>query len=339
MTAENVTRVPFETMKQRFYEVLIRLKFPREKAKTCAAIFAGNSLDGVYSHGVNRFPRFVEQVKKGHIKPLANAKKTARIGAIEQWDGQLAPGPVTAVQATGRAMELASENGLGLVALSNTNHWMRGGTYGWQCAQEGFAFIGWTNTIANLPAWGAKTCKLGNNPLVFAIPYQNEAIVLDMALSQFSYGKMEDAQELGHELPFPGGFNKDDELSTNPADILESGRPLSIGYWKGAGLALLLDLMASLLSAGLSTSALTRQNKEEYGVSQVFIAIDLKQLDNFPTMEQTIRAVLDDFQSAEKVSPESSIRYPGQRVLITREINKIKGIPVKTELWEQILSL
>tara|TARA_R110002050_G_scaffold151855_2_gene279089 strand:+ start:13230 stop:14249 length:1020 start_codon:yes stop_codon:yes gene_type:complete len=339
MPDKNITHVPFEIMKQRFYEVLIQLKFPKEKAKTCAAIFAGNSLDGVYSHGVNRFPRFVDYAKKGYINPRANPKRTAQIGAIEQWDGQLAPGPSNAVQATGRAMELGSENGLGLVALANTNHWMRGGAYGWQCAQEGFAFIGWTNTIANLPAWGAKTCKLGNNPLVFAIPYQDEAIVLDMALSQFSYGKMEDLQKKGEELPLPGGFDLHNQFSTKPSEILESGRPLPVGYWKGAGLSLLLDLLATLLSAGLSTSALSRQNKAEYGVSQVFIAIDLKQLDNFPAMEQTIQAVLDDFQSAEKVSPESSLRYPGQRVLITRGINRIKGIPVDTDLWQQIQNL
>ena len=74
-------------------------------------------------------------------------------------------------------------------------------------------------------------------------------------------------------------------------------------------------------------------------MSQVFIAIDLKQLDNFPAMEQTIQAVIDDFQSAEKVSPESSLRYPGQRVLITRGINRIKGIPVDTDLWQQIQNL
>jgi len=339
MPDENLIRVPFDLMKQQFYDVLIGLKFPKEKAKTCAAIFAGNTLDGIHSHGINRFPRFVDYIKKGYIKPQASPKRIAQAGAIEQWDGQLAPGPSNAVQATGHAMELASENGLGLVALANTNHWMRGGAYGWQCAQEGFAFIGWTNTIANLPAWGAKTCKLGNNPLVIAIPYQDEAIVLDMALSQFSYGKMEDLQKKGEELPLPGGFNKNDQLSTIPAEILESGRPLPIGYWKGAGLSLLLDLLATLLSAGLSTSAISRQNKAEYGVSQVFIAIDLKQLDNFPVMEQTIQAVLDDFQSAEKVSPESSLRYPGQRVLITREINKIKGIPVDAGLWEQIKNL
>ncbi|MGQ7870495.1 3-dehydro-L-gulonate 2-dehydrogenase [Sunxiuqinia sp. sy24] len=339
MHSDYITRVSFEIMKTRFLEVLTGLNFPEEKAATCAAIFANNSLDGVYSHGVNRFPRFVEYIKKGYIKPDLEAKCQAQVGAIEQWDGQLAPGPSNAVQATERAMKLAQTNGIGLVALANTNHWMRGGTYGWQAARKGFAFMGWTNTIANLPAWGARECKLGNNPLVLALPYQSEAIVLDMAMSQFSYGKMEDSRQLNDELPFPGGFNRQNQLSTNPKEILESRRPLPIGYWKGAGLSLLLDLMATMLSAGLSTSALTKQNKDEYGVSQIFIAIDLKQLPNFPAMEQMLQTVLDDFLSAEQVMPQGSLRYPGQRVIQTREENRRLGIPVYADIWQQILAL
>ena len=57
--------------------------------------------------------------------------------------------------------------------------------------QKEHIFIGWTNTTAIMPAWGAKNSKLGNNPLVVGIPYRNEAVVLDMSMSQFSYGAME----------------------------------------------------------------------------------------------------------------------------------------------------
>lgn len=35
-------------------------------------------------------------------------------------------------------MELAKEHGIGLVALRNTTHWMRGGAYAWRMAEKGF---------------------------------------------------------------------------------------------------------------------------------------------------------------------------------------------------------
>ena len=151
-------------------------------------IFTEISIDGIYTHGVNRFPRFIKYIKEGYVKPDATPSLENKFGGIEQWNGNLGPGILNALQVTGTVIYLADQYGIGCVALRNTNHWMRGGTYGWQAAKAGYVFIGWTNTIANMPAWGAKDAKLGNNPLVMALPYKNEAIVLDMAMSQYSYG-------------------------------------------------------------------------------------------------------------------------------------------------------
>ena len=108
-----------------------------------------------------------------------------------QWDGQSGVGVLNAMMCTERAMTLASKFGMGCVALANTNHWMRAGAYGRKAANAGFAFIGWTNTNSNTPAWGAVDARLGNNPLIMAVPYGSDAIVLDMAMSQYSYGALD----------------------------------------------------------------------------------------------------------------------------------------------------
>ncbi|MGH2645861.1 MAG: Ldh family oxidoreductase, partial [Chitinophagaceae bacterium] len=49
-------RISFEELKQEFKRILLGLSFSENKAECCAGIFANNSLDGVYSHGLNRFP-------------------------------------------------------------------------------------------------------------------------------------------------------------------------------------------------------------------------------------------------------------------------------------------
>ncbi len=204
---ENIIFIPHEQMKSEFVRILTNHGFSDEKADKCAEIFTLNSLEGIYSHGVNRFPKFVETIKKGYIRPDAEPALIKASGSLEQWNGNLGPGPLNALLATERAMDLADENGIGLIAMRNTNHWMRGGTYGWKAARKGYAFIGWSNTEANMPAWGAKDFRLGNNPLVLAVPYGKEAIVLDFAMSQYSYGKLELYQIEGKQLPFQGGFN------------------------------------------------------------------------------------------------------------------------------------
>ena len=101
----------------------------------------------------------------------------------------------------------------------------------------------------------------------------------------------------------------------------------------------MLDLLATILSAGLSTSQITRQSQDEYGISQVFVAIDLKKRPNFPAIEKTMQAILDDFLKAEKTDPDGSIRYPGQHTIKTRTENLKNGIPVSEQIWNEILGL
>lgn len=334
----NTIRVPYPDMQSQFKRILLQQGLSAEKAEKCASIFSDNSLEGIYSHGVYRFPRFVDYIKKGYVDVSAKPELTHAAGVLEQWKGNLAPGPLNAEFCTKRAMEMAEKNGMGCVAIAETNHWMRGGTYGWQAAREGFVFIGWTNTEANMPAWGAKDRRLGNNPLVFAVPYGKEAIVLDFAMTQFSYGKMEATQLEGKKMPFPGGFNNAGELTDDPATILESWRALPIGYWKGAGLSLLLDILAAILSAGDSTHQLSKR-EAEYGVSQVFIAIDIKKLSNFPGIEMAISEIISDLKGSVPDGPVAAIRYPGEQILLTRKDNLKNGIPVNKDVWDEIILL
>lgn len=325
-----------QEMQSVFYDKLMALGFEEKTAGICAEVFTQNSVDGVYTHGVYRFPRFVNYIKNGFIKINEVATRKSAFGSIEQWDGNLGPGITNALTCTERAMEIAKENGIGCVALANTNHWMRGGTYGWHAAKRGFVFIGWTNTIGNLPPWGAVESKVGNNPLVFAVPYQSEGIVLDAAMSQFSFGAMELAQMKGEQLSVPGGFNTNGELTTDPTEIIASQRPLPIGFWKGSGLSLLLDILASVLSGGRAVNEISK-SKTEYAVSQVFIAIDISKLSNHSLIQQTIHNIITDLHQAEKVNESKQILYPGERVQQVRAKNSAEGIPVIQSVWEEIL--
>lgn len=338
MSSSNEIRVDYAEMEKIFHEILLRHSFNESKAALCARIFADNSLDGVYTHGVNRFSRFVQMVAEKHVLPDKEPTITSAFAGMEQWNGNLGPGPSNAVFCTRRAIELADINAIGCVALANTNHWMRGGTYGWKAAKEGYAFICWTNTIANMPAWGAKDNHLGNNPLIMAIPKDNEAVVLDMAISQFSFGAMEKFAMEKKPLPVPGGYDETGQMTTDPQKILNTKLPLPVGYWKGAGLSLLLDLLATILSGGKSTFQIT-DSKIESAVSQVFIAIKLSSLNNSSAINGIINGIIADYHTSLPDRSSDKIFYPGERVLQTRKDNTVRGIPVNTEVWNKILAL
>lgn len=328
--------IPYPELKSTLERILLKNGLPENAARTCAEVFATNSLEGVYSHGVNRFPKFIEYLKAGHVKADQQSVCKHQAGALEQWDGQSGPGPVNAFRATDRAMELARTYGMGCVTLANTNHWLRGGTYAWKAAKAGFAYIAWSNTISNMPPWGAKEKKLGNNPIILAVPHADEALVLDMALSQYSFGALEIKRQNHQQLPLPGGYDKAGNLTTDPAAIMESWRPLPIGYWKGAGLSLLLDVLATLLSGGLSTAEISAQSAERK-LSQVFICIDLGKLHNYAAMGETLKNILADYASATPAGEGEFIRYPGQHIIATRRENMERGIPILKETWEMVV--
>ena len=330
-------RITYQELFETLSRVLLKVGFEERRAALCARLFSETTLDGVYSHGLNRFPRFLRMIENGSIDVQAEPELTVSYGSLERWDGCRGPGNLNAYKSMDRAISLARTNGTGCVALSNTNHWMRGGSYGWQAAEACMIGICWTNTLPNLPPWGATDARLGNNPLVIAVPRASGHVVLDMAISQFSFGALESYRERGEQLPVEGGFDSQGNLTRDPAEIEKSGRVLPVGYWKGSGLSLVLDTMAALLSGGLATHQIPTDPERETGISQVFIAINLSALDRNGYAERLADQIIESLQAPSKDSVH--IRYPGEKTLQTRKENMERGIPVEEAVWDEVRSL
>lgn len=332
-------RISYDDLLVKLKEILVKHGVSEDDAYNTAKVFAKNSLDGIYSHGVNRFPRFVSYIQKGYVKVDKKAEVEFGFNAFERWNGNLGIGILNATKAMERACELSEKYGIGVVALRNTNHWMRGGSYGWQAANQGKIGICWTNTTPNMPAWGGVEPKIGNNPLVISVPKSDrEHVVLDMAMSQFAYGKIEEARMKNEQLPVHGGFDNQGNLTTDPALIEASGRILPTGYWKGSGLSIILDLMSAVLGNGRSVTNIG-QLEDEYGVSQVFIAINPKMNNTSTQMDSIINQVIEDIKESTPIQPGGKIFYPGEIELKTRKENLKLGIPVLDEVWEKLNQL
>src|SRR5258706_2411115 len=132
-----MSRIPYEEVHALLLRVLLKIGFEIERATLCARLFTDTSRDGVYSHGLNRFPRFMDTIRTGVIDIHAQPRFVAGFGALERWDGRGGPGNLNAYECMERAISLSRKHGIGGVALANTNHWMRGGSYGWQAADAG----------------------------------------------------------------------------------------------------------------------------------------------------------------------------------------------------------
>jgi 3-dehydro-L-gulonate 2-dehydrogenase len=319
-------RIPYEELHRALAGALSRLGFDEERAILCARLFADTTRDGIYTHGLTRFPRFVRMIRAGRIDVQATPALAGSHGVLERWDGKCGPGNLNAWHSMDRAIGLARRHGVGAVALANTTHWMRGGSYGWQAAEAGCIGLCWTNTMPNLPPWGSAEARIGNNPLVIAVPRPNGHVVLDMAMSQFSYGALAAYRERGEPLPVDGGYDSAGRLTRDPAAIEASRRPLPIGYWKGSGLALVLDMIAATLSGGLATCQIPADPERETGISQFFLALD----------PQGLGAGGAAAEVADRIVASMESRYPGQRTLAIRAENLALGLPADPAVWREV---
>jgi 3-dehydro-L-gulonate 2-dehydrogenase len=335
-----MTRISFEEMQSTIKSAFCKAGMPEEKAEICAKIHTETSRDGVYSHGLNRVERFVDYLGKNWVEPDAEPTLELAMGAMEIYNGNLGPGILSSMFAMNRATELATISGFGIVSMKNSTHWMRGGTYGWQAVEKGFAAICWTNTESCMPAWGAKSEGIGNNPFVMAVPGKCGPLVLDMAMSQFSYGKVWATSAKNQRLPYPGGFDQEGNLTDVAASIEKTRRILPMGYWKGSGFAVMLDLFSAMLTGGLTTAEIDKAGKGSCGsCSQVFIAFDPIKFNAEGFLDQAIQGTIDQLKASIPVQEGGEIFYPGEQSLRKRNENNELGIPVDDSVWAKVKEL
>jgi len=333
-------RVSFDEMKKEIKKAFLKYGMSEEKAEICARVHTESSNDGIYSHGANRVARFVDYLKKGWVVPDAEPSLEKEFGSIRVYNGNMGPGILNAMFAADRAIELAEQYGIGLVGLRNTTHWMRGGTYGLYAAKKGYIAISWTNTESCMPPWGGKDCKMGNNPFVIALPGAKEPVLLDMAMSLYSYGKLQTTRLAGKKLPFPGGFDKDGNLTDVPGLIEESMRILPMGYWKGAGFSFALDVLGAVLTNGVGTADIDKIGKGSCGgASQVFIIIDPKRTSDVESIRKTVEKAISHIKSSTPAENLGGVSSPGEGCVRFRADHAKNGIFIDDGVWEGIRSL
>jgi 3-dehydro-L-gulonate 2-dehydrogenase len=329
-------RLPFQEVQKTLESVLTGHGMETARATHCARLFCETTEDGVYTHGLNRFPRLIKTIDNGSVVPNAIPVRLSGFGALERWDGRQGVGNLNAAEAMDRALALSQLHGIGCVALGNTNHWMRGGSYAWQAANARAIGLCWTNTMPNLPPWGSLDPVAGNNPLAIGVARKAGPVVLDMAVSQFSFGAIEGYRKRGEQLPVPGGFDTAGNITCDPGAIEDSKRPLPIGYWKGSGLSVLLDMTAAVLSLGRATHQMPADPLLETGLSQLFLALAPATLGSTEECERIADSIVDSLHACTPEKPGRTVRYPGEQTLKLRTENKKLGLPVEETTWNEI---
>jgi LDH2 family malate/lactate/ureidoglycolate dehydrogenase len=244
-------------------------------------------------------------------------------------DGDRGPGRYVGAQGMRAAMARAGRFGIGACLAIETTHWGRAHAYACLAADGGFIGICTTNAIPNMLAPGSPGPVLGNNPLAIAAPRGGgrRPVVLDMAMSQAALGRVATAQREGLAVPLGWGLDPGGRPTTDAAAILDSHNLLPMGGHKGAGLALMMEILTGALGGGPLSHEIVQADASglDAGTSKLFVAIDINAFGDRARFE----ARIDDLSAhlRERASGPDAL-LPGERGWRTRAEYERDGIPV-----------
>ncbi len=326
-------RVSPASLREAIRTALLRAGVPDFIARVEGEVMAEADWMGVPSHGIRMLPLLVRSLHQGRANPHPSVALGRDMQATCLLDGDNGPGRYVSVQAMGQAVSRARKYGIGACLALHTTHWGRAHAYACRAAGEGFVGICTTNAIPNMLAWNSTRPLLGNNPLAIAFPRgrSREPVVLDLAMSQAAVGKVGTAAREGRQVPEGWGLDEDGHPTKDPARILASRKLLPFGEHKGAGLALMMELLTAGLSGGRFSHEIAAQGDAglDANATKLFIALDPECFLPPDLREDRLEDFLACLCAAE---PDLSLSLPGERGWRTRERYSVEGIPIHKDI-------
>lgn len=297
------------------------------------------NLAGHDSHGVGMLPAYVRLLHAGLLVPNQTAETVLDSGALLVIDARRGYGQRMAADAVRRAIGKAKELGACVLALRNSAHVGRIGTYGELAANAGCAFTAFVNVADHDPAqapWACGEARLGTNPFCVAVPGQDgPALLLDMATTTIAAGKARVAFNKG--VPVPEGSLIDDagQPTTDPAAFIQdrAGALLSFGKHKGSGLAVMCEIMAAAVAGGQRADETVHNGIVN---SMLATVIDLSRLGDPAAIAQGIEASKTHLRAARVAPGFDEILLPGEPERRSSDRRSAQGIEVDANTWRDI---
>jgi ureidoglycolate dehydrogenase (NAD+) len=306
---------------------LEKVGVPPEEARLVGESLVQTSVWGVDSHGILRLTHYLRRMTIGSIKPAAVpvVMKTGPVTA--QIHGEDGLGIVHATLAMETAIEMAKENGAGIVGVGHSSHCGAMGLYTRMAAREHLVGIAFTHSSSVVVPHGGREKYFGTNPLSIAFPRaRGEPVCLDMATSQVAWNKVLNARIEGYELD-PGVAADAEGNPTTDAHKARAAIPLGgpIYGYKGYGLAFMIDLLCGAMNGmtfGPRINSMYEELDKPRKIGHLVIALDPGRFAGASSLEATVDAVVGDLKS------RGEILFPGEPELIEQEKRMADGIPV-----------
>lgn len=323
-------RVPRAGLTRWVVAALSKVGVPPEEAKLVGESLVQTSVWGVDSHGVLRLTHYLRRMTIGSIQAAAVPVVTRTGPVTAQVHGEDGLGIVHATLAMEVAIEMAKENGVGVVGVGHSSHCGAMQLYTRMAAREHLVGIAMTHSSSVVVPHGGRDKYFGTNPISIAVPRASgEPVCLDMATSQVAWNKVLNARIEGRDLDPGVAVDKDGNATTDPREARAAvplGGPI-YGY-KGYGLAFMVDLLCGLMNGmtfGRHINSMYEDLEHPRKIGHFAMALDPGRFAGAATLEATVDALVADLRT------QGEILYPGEPEERAAKEREVEGIPIDQE--------
>ena len=312
---------------------------PADIAAIVAESLVTTNLCGHDSHGALRVKQYIDMVRAGMIQPGERPRVTKRFGATALVTAGYGFGQVAARFAADLALDMGAQHGIGAVSLGQCTHVGRLGEYTARIAAGGLIGIGFTSGSMYsgwVTPFGGRERLFGTNPMSFALPCADgETLLLDFATAGVAHGKIVLAR--AKNQPAPRGMMLDKYgKPTTDARLLDDGAVLlPMGLHKGSGLALMMELIPTLLAGHRPISA----PDFHYGNPTLLLALLPAAFDDETDFPAQVEALTRRVKAVQPADGFDEVLLPGEPEARSLALRAENGIPLPEAVWADLRTL
>ena len=239
-------KLPLEEIFNLAKEVLSSNGCDEISSNAVATTVSAAERDGSASHGLFRIPGYIKSLRSNKVNGKANPKVKKLTQNAIRVDGDYGFAPVAINVGIPALIEITKKHGVGVLTIQNTHHFAALWPETEALAEADLVGIACTAYKPSVAPAGAKKPLFGTNPISFSWPRRGKTpVVYDMATATMAMGEVQVAKRDGHEVPMGTGLNKEGELTSDPAEIVDGGVLLPFGGYKGSAISMMIELLAA----------------------------------------------------------------------------------------------
>ena len=316
---------------------LERSKTDPKIASTVAKYLVKAEMDGKKGHGLSRVKSYCLHSNSGKVDGYAFPKIVQNSNNLLVVDASFGFAYPAFEMLIDNLSEITNNASISMGYIINSHHFGVAGHHVENAAENGKISILFGNTPSALIPWGGKNALFGTNPIAFGAPNKDKNhLIIDMALSKVSRGKILKASQDGEIIPSGWGLDINGNSTTEPKNILNGGGLLPFGDAKGSSLAIMVEVLTAVISGGnfsFQASSMFDALGGSPKLSQLMIMIDPS---NFLNIEEYFSRLNFMFNEIKK---QPNTRIPGSNRLKLRQFAFENGMSIERKIIEDIESI